>query len=246
MVGFGNVNWYGAQHSYGYASRVGAANANTMRNSLLVQRVSPIVPVTSATSSRTIWGDLPQGMAAAQASAPAQKSNEIPFLRQGADPVEMAVRMRIQYPQEEEKSALAGQASETEKAGQTDKAAESSPSKEVDAGECQTCKERKYQDGSNDPGVSFKTPGKIAPEVAASVVRGHEMEHVSREQAKAQREDRKVVSQSVALHSAICPECGKVYVIGGTTRTVTKADNRAELFQQYQQGAAGSTFEATA
>ena len=45
-----------------------------------------------------------------------------------------------------------------------------------------------------------------------------------REQAKAQREDRKVVSQSVTIHTAICPECGDVYVSGGTTRTTTKAN----------------------
>ena len=50
-------------------------------------------------------------------------------------------------------------------------------------GECQTCKNRKYQDGSDDPGVSFKTASKIAPETAASVVRGHEMEHVYRNRA---------------------------------------------------------------
>ena len=28
--------------------------------------------------------------------------------------------------------------------------------------ECQTCKNREYVDGSNEPDVSFKTPGKIA------------------------------------------------------------------------------------
>ena len=102
----------------------------------------------------------------------------------------------------------------------------------MEEGECQTCKERKYQDGSDDPGVSFKTPTNIAPEQAASTVRGHENEHVVREQAKAQREDRKVVSQSVTYHTSICPECGKVYVSGGTTRTVTKADNSQQPEQQ--------------
>ena len=104
----------------------------------------------------------------------------------------------------------------------------------MEEGECQTCKERKYQDGSDDPGVSFKTPTNIAPERAASAVRGHENEHVVREQAKAQREDRKVVSQSVTYHTSICPECGKVYVSGGTTRTVTKADNSQQMEQQNQ------------
>ena len=99
---------------------------------------------------------------------------------------------------------------------------------EVDATgkvECQTCKERKYQDGSDDPSVSFKTPGKIDPEIAGAVVRAHEQEHVSHETAKAQMSGRKVVSQSVSIHTGICPECGKTYVSGGTTRTVTKADN---------------------
>ena len=93
----------------------------------------------------------------------------------------------------------------------------------LEEGECQTCEERKYQDGSDDPGVSFKSPTNIAPEQAASAVRGHEMEHVVREQAKAEREDREVVRQTVTLHTDICPECGKAYVSGGTTETVTAA-----------------------
>ena len=87
--------------------------------------------------------------------------------------------------------------------------------------ECQTCKNRKYQDGSNDPGVSFKTPGHIDPGSAQSVVRGHEQEHVSNERAKAQSSDRRIVSQSVSLFTSICPECGRAYVSGGVTRTVT-------------------------
>ncbi len=99
-------------------------------------------------------------------------------------------------------------------------------------GECQTCEERKYQDGSDDMGVSFQTPTNIKPEQAASAVRGHEMEHVYREQAKAGREGRKVVSQSVTMHTEICPECGKSYVSGGTTRTVTKADTDNTAQQQ--------------
>ena len=94
----------------------------------------------------------------------------------------------------------------------------------LEEGECQTCESRKYQDGSDDMGVSFQTPTNIKPEQAASAVRGHEMEHVYREQAKADREGRKVVSQNVTMHTEICPECGKSYVSGGTTRTVTKAD----------------------
>ncbi len=112
--------------------------------------------------------------------------------------------------------------------------------KAAEDGKCQTCEERKYQDGSDDAGVSFKTPTRIDPGQVASAVRGHEMEHVYREQAKAQREGRKVVSQSVTLHTAICPECGKVYISGGTTRTATKsvADNQPVAETQPENDAA--------
>lgn len=90
-----------------------------------------------------------------------------------------------------------------------------------DKNECQTCKNRTYQDGSNDPGVSFKTPTKISPENAASAVMGHEMEHVTRNQAEAKSKGREVISQSVTIHTGVCGECGRVYVAGGETRTVT-------------------------
>ncbi len=151
-------------------------------------------------------------------------------LREGADPVEMAVRMRIKYMGDDP----AGQKSALGADQLKDPALENtkSPQEVMEEGECQTCKERKYQDGSDDPGVSFKTPTSVAPEQAAGAVRGHENEHVVREQAKARREDRKVVSQSVTYHTDICPECGTAYVSGGTTRTVTKADTDGQAEQQ--------------
>lgn len=102
----------------------------------------------------------------------------------------------------------------------------------VEEGECETCEKRKYQDGSDDMGVSFKTPTNVKPEQAASAVRGHEMEHVVREQAKAKREGREVVSQSVTMHTGICPECGKAYVSGGTTHTVTRAASEDDYARQ--------------
>lgn len=117
-------------------------------------------------------------------------------------------------------------------------------------GECQTCDSRRYQDGSDDPGVSFKTPTQISPEQAFSSVQGHEREHVSRERSKADREDRKVVSQSVTYHTGICPECGTTYVSGGTTRTVTKSDQKPETNeaakQEQKAGAPKSGFDAYA
>ena len=192
-------------------------------------------------------------------------SEGIPTMREGADPAEMAIRGRIRYLTGEEfreltnigrdsRQALAGIPAEKEelnKAGQEAQqlAAEEaqSPQEVMEEAECQTCKERKYQDGSDDPGVSFKSPTNIAPEQAASAVRGHEMEHVVREQAKAQQEGRKVVSQSVTLHTDICPECGDVYISGGTTRTTTKANPQPEQEQkQDQQQKSLSPFEAVA
>lgn len=89
-------------------------------------------------------------------------------------------------------------------------------------GECQTCANRKYQDGSDDPGVSFKSASKISGNVE-SAVRGHEQEHVTRNRAAAEREGREIVYQSVIIKRAICPECGESYVSGGETTTVTRS-----------------------
>jgi len=87
--------------------------------------------------------------------------------------------------------------------------------------ECQTCANRQYVDGSDDPSVSFKTPTKMSPGRAAAAVPAHEGEHVANERAEAERTGRTVVSQSVRIFTSVCPECGKVYVSGGETRTVT-------------------------
>ena len=87
---------------------------------------------------------------------------------------------------------------------------------------CETCSQRKYQDGSNDPSVSFKTPTAISPDRAAAAVRSHEMEHVFNEQARAKREGREVVSQFVTYSTGICPECHRIYISGGQTFTTTR------------------------
>lgn len=92
--------------------------------------------------------------------------------------------------------------------------------------ECSTCQNRKYIDGSDDPGVSFKAPAHISPESSGAAVTAHEQEHVSRESSKAKAEGRRVVSQSVQLYTSVCPECGKVYTSGGKTTTTTKADKK--------------------
>lgn len=84
--------------------------------------------------------------------------------------------------------------------------------------ECQTCKNRKYQDGSNEM-VSFKSASHISPEAAPATVRAHEGEHVANAYNKAAQSGGKVLQASVSLKTAICPECGRAYVCGGVTNT---------------------------
>ena len=97
--------------------------------------------------------------------------------------------------------------------------------KRVGKAECQTCKKRKYVDGSNEGDVSFKTPAHIDPGQSAARVMGHEQEHVSNARAEGQKENKELLSVSVTLHTSICPECGRVYVAGGETRTQMKTSN---------------------
>lgn len=80
--------------------------------------------------------------------------------------------------------------------------------------ECQTCKNRKYQDGSDEM-VSFKSAAHISPQAAAGRVRAHEGEHVSNAYDKAAQKNGTVVYASVSIHTSVCPECGKTYVSGG-------------------------------
>ncbi len=150
------------------------------------------------------------------------------------DPVAMAVRGRMEYLDGAALDRLRGEAAASgasvrayaEMAARTDPdgAGKTKSAREVmEDAQCETCKERRYQDGSDDPGVSFKTAAHIDPDLAAARVRGHEQEHVSREQADAAQKGRRVVDQSVTYHNNICPECGRVYISGGTTRTTTAA-----------------------
>lgn len=97
--------------------------------------------------------------------------------------------------------------------------------------ECQECKNRKYQDGSDEM-VSFKTAQHIPEAAVASRVRGHEQEHVSNAYTKAAEGNGKVIRASVTLHTAICPECGRSYISGGTTNTQIKYYNEDNPYQQ--------------
>ena len=245
---YGSISGYYSNYSF-YQNK--NAYPNRSMNPTSTEPVSPVsraqtVPVQPVSRVSAVH----QGTAQA---VPEDSQFPFPTMREGADPAEMAVRARIQYLNGEVEDLenellgwdqskdlerlLSGEETEDEiklpweneeeddglTVGEEEDDTKS-PQEVIEDSECQTCKNRKYQDGSDDPGVSFKTATNVAPEMAAAAVRGHEQEHVVREQAKALREDRKVVSQSVTIHTAICPECGDVYVSGGTTRTTTKAN----------------------
>lgn len=101
--------------------------------------------------------------------------------------------------------------------------------------ECQTCKNRKYRDGSDEM-VSFKSAAHISPAASASAVRAHEQEHVSNAYKDAAQNNGKVIQASVSIHTAVCPECGRSYIAGGETRTQIKYYNEENPYQQDLKG----------
>lgn len=85
--------------------------------------------------------------------------------------------------------------------------------------ECQTCKNRKYVDGSDEGDVSFKAPGHIDPGQSYATVMAHEQEHMANARQKTAGSDARLISASISLKFSVCPECGRTYVAGGTTNT---------------------------
>ena len=98
--------------------------------------------------------------------------------------------------------------------------------------DCETCRERKYVDGSNDMNVSFKSAAHVSPNAASAAVRAHEGQHVTNAYNRAAQNNGSVVSANVAIHTAVCPECGRTYVSGGTTTTQIKYNNESNPYQQ--------------
>lgn len=117
-----------------------------------------------------------------------------------------------------------------------DGAKDAEKSGRVNKSECQTCKNRKYVDGSNENDVSFKTPGHIDPGNSAAAVMGHEREHVANAVAEGNKENKELLSVSVTLKTSVCPECGRVYVSGGQTSTTmrtTRSEGGSENMNPY-------------
>ncbi len=126
---------------------------------------------------------------------------------------------------------------------------EKKPGMRSSPAECETCKNRKYIDGS-DENVSFKSAAHISPEAAPARVRGHEAEHVSNAFKKAAENDGKVLQASVKIQTAICPECGRTYVSGGLTTTQIMYKNEDNPYTKNRKssdaasGLIGSSFDA--
>ncbi len=97
---------------------------------------------------------------------------------------------------------------------------------------CETCRNRKYQDGSNENDVSFKSPSHITPGSEYSKVRSHESEHVANAYEKASKNNGKVLQASVTLNTSICPECGRSFISGGKTHTQIKYYNEENPYQK--------------
>ena len=97
--------------------------------------------------------------------------------------------------------------------------------------ECETCKNRKYQDGSDEM-VSYKAATHISPEASAARVMAHEQEHVANAYKSAAQNNGQVLAATVTLKTAVCPECGRSYVAGGTTSTQIKYYNEENPYQK--------------
>ncbi len=97
--------------------------------------------------------------------------------------------------------------------------------------ECETCKNRKYKDGSDEM-VSYKSAQHISPEASAGAVRAHEGEHVKNAYNKAAQNNGTVINASVSIKTEICPECGRSYVAGGVTNTQIKYRNEDNPYQK--------------
>lgn len=116
-----------------------------------------------------------------------------------------------------------------------------SPGRKSSPAECETCKNRKYQDGSDEM-VSFKSAAHISPQASASRVRAHEQEHVNNAYKKASKANGKVLSANVTLKTAICPECGRSYVAGGNTTTQIRYSDESNPYQKNRKSADAASF----
>ncbi|MCQ2081556.1 MAG: hypothetical protein MJZ11_07845 [Lachnospiraceae bacterium] len=143
-----------------------------------------------------------------------------------------------------ENAGITGVESKTGKVGETEgpkpivnpgASTKVQPGKKSSPAECETCKNRKYQDGSDEGDVSYKAPTHISPATSTAKAMSHEMEHVANAYSKAANGNGKVLQASVRLKMAVCPECGTSYCAGG--ETTTKIQYSGDKYSQNQKSA---------
>ncbi|MCM1283131.1 MAG: hypothetical protein NC180_02080 [Muribaculaceae bacterium] len=136
------------------------------------------------------------------------------------------------HPHAKEAGSLRLPGQEAPDAAHADKDEQKKAGRRSSPAECETCKNRKYKDGSDEANVSFKSASHISPEAAGAAVRAHENEHVANAYNKAAKNNGKVLSATVSIHTAICPECGRSYISGGTTNTMIRYTNEENPYQK--------------
>jgi hypothetical protein len=107
--------------------------------------------------------------------------------------------------------------------------------------DCQTCKSRKYIDGSKESDVSFKAPTHVSPQASYAAVTSHEQQHVANATAEGSKPGSELISASVSYKMSVCPECGTPFMAGGTTRTVMKY-NESNPYESSRKSVEGSLF----
>ncbi len=125
----------------------------------------------------------------------------------------------VYFPADPVGKAAQSGVSQTEEAGKVEQEGKTRGLRKTKPSECMTCKNRKYVDGSDEGNVSFKAPGHISPGSSAAMVSAHEQQHVANARREGSKDNAKLMSATVRLKLAVCPECGTSYVAGGVTAT---------------------------
>ena len=55
----------------------------------------------------------------------------------------------------------------------------------------------------------------------------HEKEHVANAVSEGNKDNKELVNVSVSLKTSVCPECGRVYVSGGTTNSTMRTTSES-------------------
>lgn len=94
---------------------------------------------------------------------------------------------------------------------------------------CQSCQNRVYvcSNGETTDGQATTIPGRQS----ALRVSHHEAQHLRLARLRAEQEGKVIIGQEIKLFSAVCPECGQIYVNQGQaiSKSISKEDFSALL-----------------